>query len=86
MAAEGERLEPGESEEEDVYEVERIIDMREEEVKSKTTCKLMISLAAWRILCIKTWMTYDGVHISVNTTPEYKEKIVNFITRHTVSS
>ncbi|XP_024919341.1 M-phase phosphoprotein 8 isoform X7 [Cynoglossus semilaevis] len=31
MAAEGERLEPGESEEEDVYEVERIIDMREEE-------------------------------------------------------
>lgn len=33
MAAEAEKVEPAESEEEDVYEVERIIDMRVEEVK-----------------------------------------------------
>lgn len=58
MAAETDKVEPADSEqdeEEDVYEVEKIIDMRVEEVK---IAKCYV--AAW--LALQTWLAFLSVH------------------------
>lgn len=58
MAVETDKVEPADSEqdeEEDVYEVEKIIDMRVEEVK---IAKCYV--AAW--LALQTWLAFLSVH------------------------